>query len=714
VRIGPSSLHATSVIAKGYHRPQFRSDLRICRQEITGEVSYVIKIPETESYARYGELEFDLLTLADGTRTPAEIAESLAEMHPDSSVDERDVIEFLDGSDRELWERSPAERNLALLAKIRDERKGYIGQSGILFLPVTSWDPDKLLNRLHPYVSWMFTRGFVIFSFLLFVAAAAIIGADFHRISLDTVAFYSFANKTSYDLWTFWLVLFVIGGVHEFGHGMACKHFGGEVHHMGFLLIYFTPAFYTDTTDQYLFPSVAQREWVIFAGIWVELVACALATLAWHVLPPGTLSSDLAYKVILLSALTGIFFNLNPLLKFDGYYALAQWLRMDNLREDAFAYSRAWLQRYVLRQAVELPAASRRQRRVYALYAPAAFAYSMLVLVIVTLFMNNVFVNHFGAWGYLFTLGIVWLLVRKRLEHILPALRRSVPQVREQLMEWNMTRTQKAAFAAVAGLLVLAPLPTTVSSGFTLEPIRRVEVRPPAPGVVHQVFVKTGERVAAGQALALLVNPSLEQNRINDQARLAAADRMLLAAESAGDQTRIGQAQQQRGQIQVDLASVQSKLSGLTLRSAVGGIVTTPQVDQQVGLFLHEGDTFAVVADQTALKAQLLVIDRDLQFVRPGAEVKLKVRAYPFRTFAGRVARIMPAAAAQRPIDERLRPERYGQDLTNYFAVIVELPNPNGMLREGMTGEAKVYAPWRPLAWQAGRTLWRWSRSLVW
>ena len=196
MRIGPPSLHATSVIAKGYRRPKFRTDLKISRQEISGEVSYVIKIPETESYSRYGELEFNLLSLADGTRTPAEMAEALAEMDPESAVDEGDVLGFLDESDRDLWERTPAERNLALLAKSRDERKGYIEQSSMLYLPVTSWDPDKLLDRLHPYVKWMFTRGFVVFSILLFVAAAAIIGGG---ISPFAAARGGFCNSREHD-----------------------------------------------------------------------------------------------------------------------------------------------------------------------------------------------------------------------------------------------------------------------------------------------------------------------------------------------------------------------------------------------------------------------------------------------------------------------------------------------------------------------------------
>lgn len=714
MRIGPTRLHINSVLAKGYRRPKLRSDLKVSRQEITGEVAYIVKIPETESYARYGELEFDLLALADGTRKPAEIAEALAEKHPDGDVSERDVLEFLDDSDPDLWERTPAQRNLALLAQIREERKGYVGQSSVLYMPVTSWDPDEVLNRLHPYVRWMFTRGFVIVSILLFVTAAFIIGGDFDRISRDTATFYSFANKTTYDLWTFWLVLFLISGIHEFGHGMACKHFGGEVHHMGFLLIYFTPAFYTDTTDQYLFPKVAHREWVIFAGIWIELVACSLATFAWHFLPPGTFWDDLAYKVILLSALSGVFLNLNPLMKFDGYYALAQALRMDNLREDAFAYVQAWLRRYLLRQPVEMPAASGRQRRIYALFAPAAFLYSVLVLVIVVFFVNNVFVSHFGEWGYAFTLLVIYLLLRKKLQLLWPMLGQVRPWLGEHRMEWNMTRAQKATFAAVAGLLVFIPVPTTVNSSLTLEPIRRFEVRPPAPGVVGQVLVKTGERVTPGQPLARLANPALEEAQIRDRAMLAQIQRALMEAEDAGDQTRIGQARQHSRQVEAELAEVRSKLAGLELRSAISGVVTTPQVSQKSGMYLDSGDTFAEVADERRLKARLLVIDRDLQFVRPGAEVRLKLQAFPLRTFNGRIAQIMPAAAAERPIGELVHPERFGQDLTNYFVVVVELENPEGLLRPGMTGEGKIFAPARPLAWQFSRKVWRWAHSQIW
>lgn len=277
-----------------------------------------------------------------------------------------------------------------------------------------------------------------------------------------------------------------------------------------------------------------------------------------------------------------------------------------------------------------------------------------------------------------------------------------------------MTRAQKATFAAVAGFLMLMPLPTTVTSSFTLEAIQRFEVRPPAPGVVREVMVNTGERVSEGQALARLASPALEEAQTRDRALLAQVQEQLAAAENAGDQTGIGQALEQARQIEADLADVERKLSGLEMRTAIAGVVTTPEVSQKTGLYLHPGDTFAEVADQRELKARLLVIDRDLQYVRVGSKVALKLRAFPLRALTGHVTQIMPAAAQDRPLGERERPKRLGQDLMNYFVVVVELPNPGGELRPGMTGEGKIYAAARPMAWQFSRKVWRWARSQVW
>ena len=293
MRFGPTSLQVSSVLSKGLRRPKLRSDLRISEQTVAGEKSFVVKNRETNSYNRYGASEYELLTLCDGTRTPAEIAQEMTLRDPEAPLDEAEVLEFLDSIDPAMWERSLGEKNLAVLERIRDERKSRLDQSSVLYISFKAWDPDKTLTRIDPYLGWMFTRGFVLFSLVLFITVGYLLAADWSRVQRDTEELYSFANKTAYDLWAFWLLFMILGAVHEFGHGLTCKHFGGEVHQMGFLLIYFTPAFFTDTTDITLFERVSRRQWVIFAGIWIELCACGISALIWHFTVPGSLINDL-------------------------------------------------------------------------------------------------------------------------------------------------------------------------------------------------------------------------------------------------------------------------------------------------------------------------------------------------------------------------------------------------------------------------------------
>src|SRR5271156_4923593 len=198
MRFGPTSLQVSSLLAKGLKRPKLRTDLRISEQTVAGEISYVVKNRETNSYNRYGATEYQLLSLCDGTRTAAEIAQVMSEKDPDLTTSEADVLDFLDSVEATMWERSIGEKNLAVLERIRDERKGRIDQSSVLYISFKAWDPDKTLAKLDVYLGWMFTTWFVVFSTALFIVAGSLMASDWTRIQQDTASLYSFANKSSY------------------------------------------------------------------------------------------------------------------------------------------------------------------------------------------------------------------------------------------------------------------------------------------------------------------------------------------------------------------------------------------------------------------------------------------------------------------------------------------------------------------------------------
>jgi hypothetical protein len=131
--------------------------------------------------------------------------------------------------------------------------------------------------------------------------------------------------------------------VHKFAHGLTCKHFGGQLREMGFMLIYLQPAMYCNVSDAWLFPERAKRLWVTFSGAYLEITIWALAILLWRMAEPHTTVNTLSLLVMATSGVKTLF-NLNPLIKLDGYYLLSDWLEIPNLRARAFAYvrSRLW------------------------------------------------------------------------------------------------------------------------------------------------------------------------------------------------------------------------------------------------------------------------------------------------------------------------------------------------------------------------------------
>lgn len=281
-------------------------------------------------------------------------------------------------------------------------------------------------------------------------------------------------------------------------------------------------------------------------------------------------------------------------------------------------------------------------------------------------------------------------------------------------MAWRMTRGQQMGAAALALALLVPPIPTRVASDFVLEPGRDAHIRAGVSGVVRQVLVKQGDVVAAGQILAVLSDPTTESQAQVLSQQLAMANSAVRLGQSRPGSPGMGAAVQEQRKLQQESAAAQAKVAGLTIRAPFTGTVSTPGADQKAGQYLSAGDEVCELADRSTLKARILVSDWELEDIHHGSRAELKVRAFPYRTFEGTVDRILPAAAEDRPVSKPQRLEHLGQQLTNYIAVEMVFPNPDGSLTEGMTGSAKIAGKYYPVAWQAGRGAWRWLRSQIW
>ncbi len=281
-------------------------------------------------------------------------------------------------------------------------------------------------------------------------------------------------------------------------------------------------------------------------------------------------------------------------------------------------------------------------------------------------------------------------------------------------MAWKMSRVQQAGALGLALLLLIPPVSSSVSTGLLLEPGSSARVRAEVPGQLKDIFVKQGDAVKKGQLLALLQNPEISSDADSLRQQLALASSQLRNGQDRSDYDSAADAVRERTRLQQELAVAEKQATSLEIRAPIDGVVATADLDQKSGAFLSAGDEFAQIVDRTTMKARILVRDWDLQDVQQGALVRVKVVPFPYRTYSGRVDRIYPASAADRPVSETENLERLGQQLTNYFAVDMEFANPDGSLVEGMTGTAKISGKRASVAWQVSRAMWRWARSQAW
>src|SRR5207302_1378097 len=242
------------------------------------------------------------------------------------------------------------------------------------------------------------TPGFFALSLVAILVAAGIVRANWGRFHGELLQLFS-GQAGAQKYLAFAVVSLVVITIHELGHGLTCKYFGGHVHEIGFLLMYFMPCFYCNVNDAWLFERRRERLWVTVAGGYIELFVGALATFVWWLTAPGHPVNTVAFQTALIASVGSVAVNLNPLIKLDGYYGLSDYLGVPNLRENSFRYVRTPAQRYVFRRPVVVPELTLRRRRIYLTYGLLAGAYSMTILALFARRSFESLVTRGGDWG---------------------------------------------------------------------------------------------------------------------------------------------------------------------------------------------------------------------------------------------------------------------------------------------------------------------------
>ena len=317
-------------------RVRVRPDLVVRRQVYEGRTHYVVKDPVGLRYFRFKEEEYFLVESLDGKRRLEEVREDYEREFRPQKIEIEELARFASqltqagiasvdssGQGQVLYER---------FRKFRFKQR-LAAWSNILYVKLPVLDPDRLLTRMVPWLSWIYHTMTVCLTILFWLTALLWVASHYDEFQARLPEFYSFFNWR--NIVFMWIPLGVVKIIHEFGHGVTCKYFKGECHEMGVLFLVLSPCLYCDVSDSWLLPNKWHRVWIGAAGIYVELTIASLCTFAWWNSEAGTLLNSICLSTMFVCSVNTVMFNANPLLRYDGYYMLMDMLEIPNLRQKA-------------------------------------------------------------------------------------------------------------------------------------------------------------------------------------------------------------------------------------------------------------------------------------------------------------------------------------------------------------------------------------------
>ena len=679
----------------------------IFREELNenGDTVIVVWVPEKQAMYYLDRGQFDLFQLFDGERTFAEVAQAYEEMSG-TPMPEEDVKQFAISSvDTGLFYESAQERNITLSQKLMDERQRRIKKkskfgdlSHIIF---KGWDPNKYLDWLYARMYWVYSGWFTALTLMLFAVMIVMWIDRWGEIGHDTLLFYTFTEKTGQDLLEFWLLFLFIGFFHESAHALTAKHFGSEVHNMGFQLIYLTPAFAVEITELWVRAGRLQRFMAIIAGVWIEMIFCGIATIVWSGTPAGTFVHEFSYKIMMITGLVVLIVNLNPFIKLDGYYALAEIVGISELKEQSTAYLSGWVKKNIFRLPVEYDYVPPRRRLLYVPYAILSGCYSYFLLFAVSRFAYNVFHRFTPEWAFVPAGLLAWTIFKSRIFRLAAFMKTVYLDHRDRV--WNsLSPKRRIAVAVVVLVILLVPVfPKTYSAAFVLEPASRAEVRAKVEGLVQRVNGVENSVVKAGAPVAELRNTVIEEEF--DRAR---AERAIAGGTHAQAQlvyTNLAASGTELARAERVLADAKSHLEELRPVAPISGTVVTPHVRDVEGRYVEEGTLLMEIADTSAMRARLYVPEFEMREVKLNTRVSLRFESF-WKAVPGRVNAIS-VAPAEMPAGLVSESRYKGLKQPSFYVVDIRIPN-EGSLRMGMSGEARIYVRRQALlmkGWEAAR-----------
>jgi putative peptide zinc metalloprotease protein len=619
-------------------KARLRSSAQISRQFYRGERWYVVRDPAGNQFHRLSDAAYRFIGLLDGTRTVEEAWDICGGQLADDAPTQPEIIQILSHLySANLIEADVTPDATVLLRRHKqlNKRKMQNRLMNVLFPRIPLWDPDSFLVRWMPVMRQVFSWFGAVIWIVVVLTGLALMAPQWQSGELQKAA--KSAVDPSNWLWL-WAVFVGIKAIHELGHAFACRRFGGECHELGIMFLVFIPTPYVDASAAWAFPSRWQRMFVGCAGMIVELWVASVLAIIWTFIRHDTLPGQLMYNAMLIASVSTIIFNANPLLRYDGYYILSDFLEIPNLRQKSTEYALGLIKRHVFGVKANQPLPPVGQRFWLFTYATASSIYRVFVGFVIIL----VVAYKIPILGVLMAIGGVatWLLV-------------PVGKLSKYLLlepELHRKRGRATAFCgalAIAAVLCIGVLrfPVYVDAPGIAEADQHAVVHTKGGGFVTRVVAHDGELVHKGQTILVCHDPKVETELKSLKAELAGLEAQLVEAEAI-DQSQRRVIEASLYETRHELADARRRQAELTITAPITGTLVAPHLADMAGSYLPRGTEVASVESMDSLVIRAVTDQDDHQLVAEQAVNLLTSPPddqSPTRVcFAGDVQRVVP------------------------------------------------------------------------
>lgn len=590
-------------------RPKLRGTAQISRQFYRGDRWYVVRDPAGNQFHRLNDSAYKFVGLLDGRRTVGECWDLVGGQLADDAPTQPEVIQILS----QLYAANLVETDIppdatVLLRrhKTMQKRRWQGRLMNILFPRIPLWDPDNFLKRWMPVLRPFLSKAGWVLWFAMVIGAIAALAPHWTELKLAAQRTVDIGANPENAFWL-WLTFVLIKFIHELGHAFACRRFGGECHEMGIMFLVFVPTPYVDASAAWSFPNRWHRMFVGAGGMIIELFVASICAFIWLNTNDTLLINHLAYNAMLIASVTTVIFNANPLLRYDGYYMLSDWLEIPNLQQKSREYVFGLIKRNIwkLKQTQPLPPPG--QRAWLFFYGITSSIYRIFVGIAIILMVTW----SIPILGPLMALSgvITWLVVPviKLIKYLTidPELHR------KRGRGWALTGAVTAALVLLIGII---PFPVRVRGEGVVEPIDRQILFAKSSGFVATVEARDGQRLKKGEVILSCASDELLAQREQIRATIGSVQHRLQKARTM-DQN---QAKIELSNLQIyqqQLADVERKIERLTIRAPIDGFLVAPDIAQFPGRYFAEGQEVCMVQQSEQLELRGTIDQKDAQLV---------------------------------------------------------------------------------------------------